>query len=90
MVAAIGRVIRMNEIEPMVRIPITVEAFEAVIATVPLGTIVYEPDLTPNGERLVWAEKLALDELEAMRRPGETHSDVILRLVEMERGLTNQ
>ena len=90
MVAAIGRVIRMNEIEPMVRIPITVEAFEAVIATVPLGTIVYEPDLTPNGERLVWAEKLALDELEAMRRPGETRSDVILRLVEMERGLTNQ
>jgi hypothetical protein len=38
----------------MIRIAITVEAFEAIARTLPLGSVAYEPDLNAKGERLVW------------------------------------
>ena len=41
-----------------------------------------EPDA--NGERLVWIEDMWANRLAAMRRPDESMSDVILRLVERE------
>ena len=37
----------------MIRISISVAAFEALAATSPLGTVGYESELTPNGERLI-------------------------------------
>ena len=37
-----------------------------------------------RGERLIWLEEVWVDRLGAMRRPGESYSAVILRLVEME------
>jgi hypothetical protein len=37
-----------------------------------------EPDL--NGERLIWLEPHAVNKLRALRGPGESYSDVILRL----------
>ena len=33
-----------------------------------------------HGERLIWLEDAMADRLAAMRGPGESHSDVILRL----------
>ena len=36
--------------------------------------------------RMIWLESRVLDRLRAMRGPGESYSDVILRLVEIERG----
>jgi predicted CopG family antitoxin len=34
--------------------------------------------------QLIWLEAAAIDRLAAMRSPGESYSDVILRLVEVE------
>jgi hypothetical protein len=44
----------------------------------------YEPQLDREGERLIWLETAIVNRLGAMRGPGESYSDVILRLVEME------
>jgi hypothetical protein len=68
----------------MVRIAISTEAFEAIAATLPLGSVGYEPQLNAKGERLIWVERPLLDRLAAMRGRGESYSDVILRLVEIE------
>jgi hypothetical protein len=38
----------------MTRIAISVEAYEALIATLPLGTVAYEPEPNAKGERLIW------------------------------------
>ena len=35
-----------------------------------------------QGERLIWLDRAVVDRLRAMRGPGETYSDVIMRLVE--------
>ena len=40
----------------MVRIAISVEAFEAIARTLPLGSVGYEPEANERGERLVWLE----------------------------------
>jgi hypothetical protein len=70
----------------MIRIAITPAAFEAIAATLPLGSVGYEPQLDAQGQRLLWLETASADRLAAMRRPGESYSDVILRLVEIEAG----
>ena len=46
----------------------------------PLGSVGYEVEANAKGERLVWFERIACDTLAALRRPGESYSDVILRL----------
>ena len=68
----------------MIRIAITAEAFEAIAATLPRGSVAYEPELNAQGERLIWVEAFALRRLTAMRGLSESYSDVILRVVEME------
>jgi hypothetical protein len=40
----------------MIRIAITEAAFEAIAATLPLGSVAYEPKLDWQGQRLVWLE----------------------------------
>jgi len=67
----------------MVRIAITPAAFSALAATLPLGSVAYEPQLNAKGERLVWLEPPVIDRLTAMRQPNESYSDVILRLIEL-------
>jgi hypothetical protein len=52
----------------MIRITITAEAFEAIAGTLPIGNVV--------------AEREANAKLKALRGPGESYSDVILRLAE--------
>jgi hypothetical protein len=68
---------------PMVRIAISVEAFEAIARTLPLGSVGYENKVKERGERLIWLEPSVVDRLRAMRGPGESYSDVIFRLVEL-------
>jgi hypothetical protein len=68
----------------MIRIAITPAAFEAIAATLPLGSVGYEPQPNPKGERLIWLDSAVVDRLAALRGPGESYSDVILRLVEIE------
>jgi hypothetical protein len=40
----------------MIRIAITLEAFEAIARTLPLGSVGYEAEANERGERCVWLE----------------------------------
>jgi hypothetical protein len=66
----------------LIRIAISVEAFEAIARTLALGSVGYENQINERGERLIWLEPNVVDRLRAMRGPGERYSDAILRLVE--------
>lgn len=69
----------------MIRITITDAAFEAISASLPFGCVgVVERDPDAMGERQIWLDRAVVDRLSAARGPGETYSDVILRLIEME------
>jgi hypothetical protein len=68
----------------MIQIAITAAAFEAIADTLPLGIVGYEVEANAKGERLVWFERIACEKLARLRGPGESYSDVILRLVEIE------
>jgi hypothetical protein len=68
----------------LIRIAISPAAYDAICATLPLGSIGFERDPNAKGERTVWLEGAMVDRLGAMRGPGETYSDVIMRLVERE------
>jgi hypothetical protein len=64
----------------MIRIAISQAAFEAIAATLPLGSVAYEAETDANGERLIWLPRAVVDRLRSLRGPGESYSDVILRL----------
>ena len=53
----------------MVRIAISVEAFEAIARTLPVGSVGYEAEPNERGERLIWLEDAMADRLGAMRGP---------------------
>jgi len=57
---------------------------DAIASTLPLGSVGCEADPDEKGQRLISVEATVLERLRTMRRPGETYSDVILRLVEIE------
>jgi len=65
----------------MISIPITDEAYEALKARNP-GIDQDQTSRGRNGQLRIWVDRTFLDQLLAARRPGESHSDVILRLVE--------
>jgi hypothetical protein len=50
----------------MVRITISVEAFEAIAQTLPLGSVGYENKTTERGRRLIWLDRAMVDRLCAM------------------------
>jgi hypothetical protein len=64
----------------MIRIAITQAAFDAIAATLPLGSVSYENATNERGERYVRLPPNVVDRLRAMRGPGESYSDAILRL----------
>jgi hypothetical protein len=64
----------------MIRIAISVEAFDGIARTLPLGSVGYENKTDEQGQRLIWLDRVMVDRLRAMRGPGESYSDVILRL----------
>ena len=64
----------------MVRIAITQAAYDAICATLPLGSVGYEAEANERGERLIWLETAVVDRLGAMREPVESYSDFILRI----------
>jgi len=67
---------RLGRRGDVVRIAITVEAFEAIARTLPL----YENATNERGERLIWLDRAAVDRLRSLRCPGESFSDVIPRI----------
>jgi hypothetical protein len=66
----------------MIRIAITAEAFEAVERTLPIGNVGVERELNEKGEREIWLEPHVVNKLRYLRGPGESYSDVILRLAD--------
>jgi hypothetical protein len=68
----------------MVCIAISQAAFDAIARTLALGSTGFENAVNEKGERLVWLDRAVVDRLGALRGPGESYSDVILRLVEMD------
>jgi hypothetical protein len=43
--------------------------------------VAVEPYFNERGERTVWLDDVWVDRLGAMRGPGESYSDVIMRLI---------
>ena len=64
----------------MIRIAISQAAFDAIAATLPLGSVAYEPAVEEGDLRTIWLEPRWLDRLKSYRGPGESYSPVILRL----------
>jgi hypothetical protein len=64
----------------MIRIAITQAAFDAICSTLPLGNVGYENGFNEKGERLIWLEPRAVEQLRSLRGPGESFSDMILRV----------
>jgi hypothetical protein len=56
----------------MIRIAITQAAFDAVAATLPLGSLGFEREPNDMGERMIWLEQRVIDKLTALRGPGES------------------
>ena len=50
----------------MIRIAITQAAFDALAATLPLGSVAYETELDAKGERLIWLEEIWVNKLAAL------------------------
>jgi hypothetical protein len=64
----------------VIRIAISVEAFEAIARTLPVDVGGCRNKVNTRGERLIWFAPPVVDRLGALRGRGESYSDVILRL----------
>jgi hypothetical protein len=64
----------------LIRIAITVEAFDAIAQTMPFGSVNFEAGVDDKGERYIWLPRAVVDRLRSRRAPGESFSDVILRV----------
>jgi hypothetical protein len=61
---------------------LTAEAYDAIWATLPVGSVAVEAEANERGERYVWLEEVGVNRLRAIPGPGECYSDAIPRLVE--------
>jgi hypothetical protein len=66
----------------MVKITISAQAFAAIASTLPLGTVVVEPERAPDGSVGLWLDHATLAKLNRARGPGESYSDEIIALAE--------
>ena len=64
----------------MIRVAITPTAYAAIAATLALGTVAVEPERARDGGVHIWLDPDVLAKLKALRGPGESYSDVILRV----------
>jgi hypothetical protein len=69
----------------LIRLTITPAAYAVIVATLP-ASVGFEPQRAPNGHYFVWLEPRYVDRLKALRSPGESYSDVIVRLAEASEG----
>ncbi len=69
----------------MTRIEITLEAYEAIKATLPESTRLVPLGSAGPGRVYVWIEAKALEQIDSHRGPGESLSEVILRLASAEK-----
>ena len=63
----------------MIRIAITPAAYAAIAGTLP-GRVGVGRERAENGDIYIWLDPGVVAKLKALRGPGESYSDVILRL----------
>ena len=68
----------------MIRITITPAAYAAIAGTLPWGTVGVEPKRAENGDYYIWVAPGVVNTLRALREPGESYSDGILRVAKEE------
>ncbi len=66
----------------MIRIALSDAAYYAIASTLPKGSARW-PMQRDRGQCFIQVEAAVVDRMRAMRRPGESYSAVILRLVEL-------
>ena len=59
---------------------ISVEAFEAMARTLPVGSVGFENRTNEREEKLIWLDRAVVDRLRSLRGADESYSDVILRV----------
>jgi hypothetical protein len=64
----------------MIKIAISEAAFEAIAQTPLRGSVDVEPEANEPGERTIRLNRMVADRLGAMRGPGESIGDVLLRI----------
>ena len=69
----------------MIRVALTDVAYYAIASTLPKGAARW-PMQRDRGQCFIQVEAAVVDRIRAMRRPGESYNQVILRLVELETG----
>jgi hypothetical protein len=62
------------------RISISAAAFEGIAATMPVGALGYNRSVDGAVERHIWLAPSVVNRLRLLRGPGESYSDVIIRL----------
>jgi hypothetical protein len=67
----------------MIRIALTDAAYDAIASTLPKGSARW-PMQCDRGQCFIQVEAAIIDRMRAMRRPGESYSQVIMRLVELD------
>jgi hypothetical protein len=55
----------------MVKITITPQAFAALAATLPLGSVAVEPERAPDGSVGIWLDHAIVAKLRHLRGPGQ-------------------
>ena len=66
----------------MIRVVLTDAAYDPIASTLPKGAARW-PMQREQGQCFIQVEAAVVDRMRAMRRPGESYSEVILRLVEL-------
>ena len=69
----------------MIRLALSDAAYDTISSTLPKGSARW-PMQRDRGQCFIQVEAAVVDRMRAMRRPGESYSTVILRLVELETG----
>ena len=57
----------------MIGIAISVEAFEAIARTLPLGNVSFENVTDEHGQHLIWLDPNVVDRLRSLCGPGESY-----------------
>jgi hypothetical protein len=68
--------------EAMIRIALSDAAYDAIASTLPKGSARW-PMQRDGDQCFIQVEAAVVDRMRAMRRPGESYSAVILRLIEL-------
>jgi hypothetical protein len=68
--------------DEMIRVALTDAAYDVIASTLPKGAARW-PMERDRGQCFIQVEAAVIDRMRAMRRPGESYSEVILRLVEL-------